>query len=220
MIFFDYFKSLGWSKELAQNTDFFIVTLAVILVAIVLQKVVRAVLISVLRRLAVKTESNFDDFLIAERFPQSLAVVVPIAFLFVVLPFWTSHYPSLRNPLHLVLEILIVLSVLTMARRVLMALRDSLKLTPTYGDKPIDSYVQVLMIALWVIGLVVIFSLITGKEILNLLAAMGALSALILLIFKDLILGFVASIQIAVNDLVRIGDWITIEKYGADGDVI
>jgi miniconductance mechanosensitive channel len=220
MIFFDYFKSLGWSKELAQNTDFFIVTLAVILVAIVLQKVVRAVLIGVLRRLAVKTESNFDDFLIAERFPQSLAVVVPIAFLFIVLPFWTSHFPSLRNPLHLVLEILIVLSVLTMARRVLMALRDSLKLTPTYGDKPIDSYVQVLMIALWVIGLVVIFSLITGKEILNLLAAMGALSALILLIFKDLILGFVASIQIAVNDLVRIGDWITIEKYGADGDVI
>ena len=92
MIFFDYFKSLGWSKELAQNTDFFIVTLAVILVAIVLQKVVRSVLIGVLRRLAVKTESNFDDFLITERFPQSLAVVVPIAFLFIVLPFWTSHF--------------------------------------------------------------------------------------------------------------------------------
>ncbi len=220
MIFFEYFKSLGWSQGLAQKIDFLIVTIGVILIAFILQKVIRAVLVSIFRKLAAKTASNFDDFLIAEKFPQSLAVVIPITFLFLILPFWLQHFPFLLNPLHLILEILIVVSVLTMVRRTLMALRDSLKITPTYGDKPIDSYIQVLMIALWVIGLIVIFSLITGQDILKILAAMGALSALIILIFKDLILGFIASIQIAVNDLVRIGDWITIEKYGADGDVI
>ncbi|GIR81651.1 MAG: hypothetical protein CM15mP83_3770 [Flavobacteriaceae bacterium] len=64
------------------------------------------------------------------------------------------------------------------------------------------------------------FSILTGKEVGYFLTAMGALSAVLLLIFKDTILGFVASIQIAANDLVRIGDWVTMEKYGADGDVI
>jgi miniconductance mechanosensitive channel len=65
-----------------------------------------------------------------------------------------------------------------------------------------------------------IFSIVTGKEITTFLAAMGALSAVILLIFKDTILGFVASIQLSSNDLIRIGDWITMKQYGADGDVI
>jgi len=76
------------------------------------------------------------------------------------------------------------------------------------------------MLLIWAIGIIVVFSIITGKEIAYFLGAMGALSAVLLLVFKDTILGFVASIQIAANDLVRIGDWVTMEKYGADGDVI
>ena len=76
------------------------------------------------------------------------------------------------------------------------------------------------MLLIWAIGIIVVFSIITGKEIAVFLTAMGALSAVLLLVFKDTILGFVASIQIAANDLVRIGDWVTMEKYYADGDVI
>ena len=90
----------------------------------------------------------------------------------------------------------------------------------SFKDKPIDSYIQVFMLLIWIIGIIVIFSILTGKEVGYFLTAMGALSAVLLLIFKDTILGFVASIQIAANDLVRIGDWVTMEKYGADGDVI
>ena len=75
------------------------------------------------------------------------------------------------------------------------------------------------MIVLWVIGIIFIFSIVTGKPLIKFLVGLGTLSAVLLLVFKDTILGFVASIQVAANDMVRIGDWITIEKYGADGDV-
>jgi miniconductance mechanosensitive channel len=71
-----------------------------------------------------------------------------------------------------------------------------------YGDKPIESYSQVVLIILWVIGFMFIFAEVTGRSV-----------------FKDTILGFVASIQVSVNDIVRIGDWITFSKYGADGNV-
>ena len=76
------------------------------------------------------------------------------------------------------------------------------------------------MIFAWIIGILIIVSILTGKSVWSFLGAFGAASAVLLLIFKDTILGFVASIQVSVNDIVRIGDWITMEKYGADGDVV
>jgi len=98
-------------------------------------------------------------------------------------------------------------------------LKDYFKTLPRLKDKPIDSYIQVFMIFAWVAGFILSFAIITGTPIWKFFTALGALSAVILLIFKDTILGFVASIQVSINDMVRIGDWITIEKYGADGDV-
>ena len=82
------------------------------------------------------------------------------------------------------------------------------------------SYIQVFMIFGWIVGILTIIAIITGVEIWKFFTALGAGSAVILLIFKDSILGLVASIQVSINDMVRIGDWITFEKYGADGDVI
>jgi len=78
----------------------------------------------------------------------------------------------------------------------------------------------VFMIFAWVIGIFSSFAIITGIPFLNFITGLGAASAVIILVFKDTILGFVASIQVSINDMVRIGDWITFEKYGADGDVI
>ena len=105
-------------------------------------------------------------------------------------------------------------------RSLLRAFKSFLKTVDSLKDKPIESFVQVILIFIWFVAVLNIFSIITGKEIATFLTAMGALSAVILLIFKDTILGFVASIQLSTNDLIRIGDWITMEQYGADGDVV
>ena len=76
------------------------------------------------------------------------------------------------------------------------------------------------MIFAWVAGFIVALAIITDTAVWKFLTALGATSAVLILVFKDTILGFVASIQISINDMVRIGDWITFQKYGADGDVI
>jgi miniconductance mechanosensitive channel len=112
------------------------------------------------------------------------------------------------------------LLLLWITRTVFNALRDYLKLKPEYSDKPIDSFIQVIMIVLWSVGITVIISKLFDIDQKELLTILGAVSALIILIFRDTILGFVASVQVAINDMVRIGDWITMDKFGADGDVI
>lgn len=87
-------------------------------------------------------------------------------------------------------------------------------------DKPIRSYVQVVKIVLWLaVGILVVATLMQ-KSPWALLTGLGAMTAIMLLVFKDSILGFIASIQIASNDLVRVGDWVEVPRYGADGDVI
>ncbi|WP_369803213.1 mechanosensitive ion channel family protein [Flavobacterium sp. LM5] len=94
------------------------------------------------------------------------------------------------------------------------------KTNPRFSDKPVDSFIQVIMIVLWMFGISVIISKIFGISQKEMLTILGAVSAIVILIFRDTILGFVASVQVAINDMVRIGDWITMERYGADGDVI
>ena len=98
--------------------------------------------------------------------------------------------------------------------------KDFFKSSSKLKHIPIDSYVQVIMIILWFIGIILVLSILTGREIGTFLAAIGAFSAIIILVFRDTILGFVSSIQVSVNDTVRIGDWITMESAGADGNVI
>jgi len=100
------------------------------------------------------------------------------------------------------------------------AFTDTLRSRPSMADKPLDSYVQVVKIILYAIGFIILFSILTGKDPVVILGGLGAASAILMLIFKDTILGFVASMQVSTNDMVRIGDWITMPKYGADGDVI
>jgi miniconductance mechanosensitive channel len=102
----------------------------------------------------------------------------------------------------------------------LHTLRDYFKTLPRLKDKPLESYIQVLLIITWLIGVLLIFAVLTNNPIWKFITALGAASAVFLLIFKDTILGFVASIQVSANDMLRIGDWITFDKYGADGDVI
>ena len=109
---------------------------------------------------------------------------------------------------------------LWIVRSLLNTFKDYLKTLSQFKDKPIDSYIQVFMIFAWLTGMLSAIALITEIPFLAFLTGMGAASAVIILVFKDTILGFVASIQVSINDMVHIGDWITFQKYGADGDVI
>ena len=175
---------------------------------------------SFLKKLSKRTKTNLDDYLLSSNFPLYFSKIIPYFFLLSVIPFWIVDSPYVTSVVLTLLNVYGVIVAIWIFRSVLQTLRSFLLTLDSFKDKPIDSYMQVFMLLIWAIGIIVIFSILTGREIAYFLTAMGALSAVLLLVFKDTILGFVASIQIAANDLVRIGDWVTIEKYGADGDVI
>ncbi|WP_339846588.1 mechanosensitive ion channel domain-containing protein [uncultured Dokdonia sp.] len=136
------------------------------------------------------------------------------------LPIVLTDFPDAKRIFSTLLTLIGIILALRIIRAFLHTLRDYFKTVPGLRDKPIDSYIQVFMIIAWILMTFYAISLLTDVSIGAALGTFGAASAIILLIFKDTILGFVASIQVAINDMVRIGDWITFEKFGADGDVI
>ena len=171
-------------------------------------------------RFSNKTKTNFDNLLVANKVPRNIAHIIPLIVAYELTPLVFVDFAYFENIVEEGLQIFAVILTLWTVRSLLNTLKDYFKTLPSLKDKPIDSYIQVFMIFAWIIGLLSVFAIITGIEFIKFITTIGAASAIIILIFKDTILGFVASIQVSINDMVRIGDWITFEKYGADGDVI
>lgn len=216
----DFLIDKEFNSEAAMYLGLIVNCVVVGIIAFVIDYIIRRILISLAHRIAPKTKNNFDDFLIQNKLPQNLAHLIPALFIEQVSPFLFVDFPDFLSGFLIAIDIFLVILVIRVIRSILNSLRDFLKTLDAFKDKPIDSYIQVFMIFVWAIGIILSFSILTGKSIVAFVTTLGALSAVILLIFRDTILGFVASIQVAVNDMVRIGDWITMENYGADGDVI
>jgi miniconductance mechanosensitive channel len=182
--------------------------------------VFRFLLVTVMAVAAKKTNTRFDDLLISNKTTKYIAHLIPLLFIYKSVPVILNDFVYWETVFGKLVGIYIILLILWIVRTIFNALRDYLKLKPKYSDKPIDSYIQVIMIILWVIGITMIIYELFGIKAQTLLTTLGAVSAIVILIFRDTILGFVASVQVSLNDMVRIGDWITFDKFGADGDVI
>ncbi|MDG1762219.1 MAG: mechanosensitive ion channel [Flavobacteriaceae bacterium] len=183
--------------------------------------ITRKVILSFFVQIAARTKSEFDDILLQNKVPKILSYL-PVLFLYYeTIPVLFS---DLSNALALfiqnIAEALLIVLIIALIRASLKSVNDYLKTLASFKDKPLDSYLQVFMIFLWFVGGILILSVLTGKDIGSFLTTLGALSAVLLFVFKDTILGFVASVQITVNDTVRIGDWISMPNSNADGDVI
>ena len=214
------YKKLGMSEGFAELMEAFTYLLIISSITVLVWFISRRMLRSFFYKVSKNTKSKFDDFLLKNKVPSIIACFPPILLLFFSLDNILYKYPITLEFIQILLEVFGTLITIVFVKRLLNSIRDYLKTLSNFRDKPIDSYIQVIMIIIWFFGIMVIFSIISGKDIGTFLATLGALSAVILLIFKDTILGFVASIQVTVNDIVRIGDWITMKSYYADGDVI
>ncbi|MEY2630370.1 MAG: Miniconductance mechanosensitive channel YbdG [Bacteroidota bacterium] len=182
--------------------------------------VFRYVLVRALIITARRTKTRFDDLLVSNKTAKYISHLIPLLFVYKSVPIILENFVYWEGVFGKMIAIYIVLLGLWIIKTILHAFRDHLKTNPSYSDKPIDSYIQVIMIVLWIFGFIIIVSKIFDISTNAMLGTFGAVSAIIILIFRDTILGFVASVQVSLNDMVRIGDWITFDKFGADGDVI
>ncbi|MEM0542341.1 mechanosensitive ion channel domain-containing protein [Flavobacterium sp. j3] len=223
-------KIFGWSYPIFKNLDFdetlssylslFVNVLLLSILSYTIFLASRYFLVRFMIALARKTKTKFDDLLVSNKTAKYTAHLIPLLFIYKSVPIILQDFVYWETIFGKLVGIYIVILSLWIIKTIFNALKDYLKQNPSFSDKPIDSYIQVIMIVLWVFGFVVIVSKVFDISTGKMLGTFGAISAIIILIFRDTILGFVASVQVSLNDMVRIGDWITFDKFGADGDVI
>lgn len=218
--FYNHLISIGVSENYAKYLNMTALVIALIILLLLVDYIVRKTIRIISHKISKSSKTRFDDLLIANKAPRNIAHIIPLILALELTPMVFSDFLYAENIIEKGLKVFGIVLTLWIVRSLLNTLKDFFKTLPRLKDKPVDSYIQVFMIFAWIAGLVLVFAIITDTPIWKFFTALGAASAVILLIFKDTIMGFVASIQVSINDMVRIGDWITFENYGADGDVI
>lgn len=213
-------RKIGLGSSAASYLSLLLNIIVLCVLSYVIYLIFRLLLVTILAIIAQKTKTKFDDLLVSNKTAKYIAHLIPLLFIYKSVPVILDRFEYWEGIFAKIVGIYIIVLVLWIIRTIFNALRDYLKLKPRYSDKPIDSFIQVIMILLWVIGTTLIISKLFDIDKGELLTILGAVSAVIILIFRDTILGFVSSVQVSINDMVRIGDWITMDKFGADGDVI
>ncbi|NQV78825.1 MAG: mechanosensitive ion channel [Lutibacter sp.] len=214
----EYLINFGFPKFWAETINLLITLSVITVIAYFFDRILRFVIVKLFYIFSIKTKTTFDDFLVKSKFPRYIAHVIPLFILKYIVSIILVGFPFLLNAFETVINIYGIILIVKIIRSFLRSTQRYLRTTERFKDKPLESYSQVVMIFLWGIAIFFIVYQLTGKDVLS-FATLGAASAVILLIFKDTILGFVASIQVSVNDIVRIGDWIVYTKFGADGIV-
>lgn len=176
----------------------------------------------ILIRIARRTKTQWDDAIVKRRVIRHISHMVPgiIIYWGVSQLFPVDEYPKFVSFVRTITSIYMVVMVLVAINAFLNALHDIYLTYPIAKDRPIKTYVQLVKIFFFFIGGIIIISILINKNPLSLILGLGAMSAVLLLIFKDTILGLVASIQASANNLVRPGDWIEMPSRGADGNVL
>jgi miniconductance mechanosensitive channel len=198
------------------------VILAVIIlaVAIIADIVTRKIIVSGIRRFVRKTKTQLDDILIERRVFRKVAHIVPGLLIYFSVGFIFSDYPLLGDIIGRLALIYIIIVLLLAIDSFINALHQIYLTMPVSEGRPIKGYVQVVKIIIYFIAIILIIASLLKESPNKLLTGLGALAAVLLLVFRDTILGFVASIQLSANNMVKPGDWIEMPSHNADGTVL
>ncbi|OQX70639.1 MAG: mechanosensitive ion channel protein MscS [Candidatus Cloacimonas sp. 4484_275] len=205
----------NWFKvnyTLAQIIAFIGIFLVSGLVHIILRKII----LNLFEKFSRKTKTKWDDMLVKHKVFRKLLVIIPLLMFY----YFSFLFPSVQEFVRRISLSLTVLFGLFAFSAFLNALNDIYLMTKHSGSRPIKGYLQIISIFFFIMGAIVIIGILLGKSPWLLVSGLGAMTAVILLIFKDTILSFVASLQISFNDLIKIGDWLSVPQYNADGTVI
>lgn len=220
MWFFNLLDFLNLSEYGTHVVTAILLVLSFSICMFILDYVLKNFFIVLVKAFSSKTKTTFDDLLVDNKFFHNVTHLIPVALAKILFPIFFLGFPHLTNFMMSVTAILLTVTITLVLRSLIRSLRDYMKTKPKLIDKPLDSYAQVFSIFLYFFSGVTIFSIVTGTDPVKFLISLGAASAILILVFKDTIMGFVASIQVSSNDMVRVGDWIEMAKYGADGTVL
>lgn len=215
----NFLSNMGIADQWIKYINLIFLIALIVIAVYLLQVITRTVVTAILKNMTRVKKLSFLQYLIKRRFPNYIAMIIPFSLIKGSIPTIFFDFPKSQVFFDKLANIYIIFYIIWLLTSLLNALADMLFEKDTLKDKPIQSYVQVVKIFLYAIGIVILVGILLDKSPLVLLGGLGAASAILMLVFKDTIMGFVASIQLSTNDMVRIGDWITVKNYDADGDV-
>tara|TARA_B110000211_G_C14006665_1_gene521156 strand:- start:12 stop:1250 length:1239 start_codon:yes stop_codon:yes gene_type:complete len=167
-----------------------------------------------------KSKNDWDDIFLEKEVFHSLSTLVPLIFIHSLSVPILSNFPSVIPLVHVAVKVFMVIVIASVLIKALKAFEEVSTNLPYFKDKPIVSYVQLANLMIYVVAVILIIATLLDRDPLALLGALGALTAVLMLVFKDTILGLVASVQLSSHDMIRVGDWVSMPQYGTDGDVL
>ncbi|MGQ7868526.1 mechanosensitive ion channel family protein [Sunxiuqinia sp. sy24] len=217
-----FFKTLLRDMNLpdatANSIAIFTCLIVLFLVARAVHWLTRRILAKVVHQFASKTKTKWDDFLVKRKVFSALAHLSSAFLLYYTYGFSDSEFIS---DFLLGLARIYFVSIITLfAVRLANAANDIYQTTPYAVNRPIKGYIQLLQILIICVSVIFFISILIGESPLILIGGLGAVAAILLLVFKDTILSLVASIQLSANKMLKPGDWIAMPSHNADGTVI
>ncbi len=215
----DFFLSAGLPEQYADLLKTLIVIVLILMLAWLANFVTRKLLLAYIRKVIKRSKTLWDDLLLSHKILDRLANYAPALVIYYTVPTALTAYPAAVAFIQAVISIMMIILGVLVFDSLLNILHDVYKRFPVSKDVSISGYIQVGKILVYFVGVILILSVILDESPMVFLTGLGALAAVLMLVFKDTILGFVASIQLSANDMVRIGDWIEMPSHNADGPV-
>lgn len=213
-------SDMGIDKEnLSWSTRLTLVAL-ILLISYIMTKLFRHLVIPAVHKITSRTKATWDDYLFNEKMMTSFCRMIPPIMFYLLLPFVFNNIPQVLDILLKGCLIYLVITTLMLVNSFLNSLYEISNEHETLRNRPLKGIYQMINLVAIGIGIILIISILIDQNAATILAGLGASAAVLMLIFKDSILGLVAGVQLSANDMLRPGDWITMPKYGADGDVL
>ncbi|MFD1910560.1 mechanosensitive ion channel family protein [Paenibacillus rhizoplanae] len=214
----EHLAGYGVSEQMVVYLSNIIMVLCIALLSIVANLVAKKIVLKIIIHIINNNRYTWDNFFFwRKKVFHKLSHLAPAFIIYYAAPIFFPLYQSFIVKFALAYMIIVTITVFNALLDAIDAIYRTYEVSKM---RPIRGYIQVAKIILYIIGAIVVISNLMGQNPLILLSGLGALSAVLMLVFKDSILGLVAGIQLSSNDMVRVGDWIEMPKYNADGNVI
>ncbi len=210
---------IGIDPSHVDGIDQWVAFLFIVLVAFALDALVRMILLRGVKRIVARTKATWDDMLFSDRVLRRMSHILTPIFIYILLPVAFPRESEALRVLTRLLQISIVIIIFRFLSAVIYSAFQIMAQRPAWQGKPIKGLRQTGQGIVMLVCAIMIVSILINKSPAILLTSLGASAAIIMLIFRDSILGFVSGIQLSANDMLKVGDWISMPKYGADGTV-
>lgn len=210
----------GLSETMSEWLCGVISVLFLVLVAWIAKLITREVVVRAIEHIIKKTKTSFDDYLIDNKLFRRLAHLVPAFIILLLAPVIFKMFPGVIPYVQNIAKIYIIIVFARSLGSLINSVHDMYNHLGYSQNRPIKGYVQMAHIIVYFVAFLILVAIVFNVSLLAVFGSLGAIAAVLLLIFKDTILGITASIQLSANDMVKIGDWIEMPSHNADGEVI